>query len=100
MPGSRKRKRPADDVLLNADEVAAFLKIRKERIYPAIKDGWLPPPSYALPKSPRWWRSEIVAALDKHMETPTAAVARRRAAILAREAAARVASREETNAQI
>jgi len=106
MPGSRKTaaktstpKRPSDDVLLTVTQVAEFLGVRIPTVYRHVKKRFLPLPVYATPKTPRWWRSEIVACLEKNRLEPGDAKLRVRAGVVAREAAKRVASRSVKEAR-
>lgn len=52
-----------DDPLLTPQEAAAEVGIALSTWWKWVKLGRFPAPSYPLPKSPRWRRSEVRAAL-------------------------------------
>ena len=51
--------------LMTAVEVAAALGISRVHVWRKVKAGALPAPIYAMPKSPRWLRSEIRELIDR-----------------------------------
>lgn len=50
-----------------------------------VRDGWLPQPVYVGPKMPRWWPSELRAAINNRRMSPQQAKEGRRQARLTRE---------------
>jgi predicted DNA-binding transcriptional regulator AlpA len=48
-----------------------------------VRDGWLPQPVYVGPKMPRWWPSELRAAINARRMSPREAKEVRRLARLA-----------------
>jgi hypothetical protein len=53
-----------------------------------VNEGRLPAPVYVAPRAPRWFRSELIAALEATRALPRDAAAARRAARIASSAAA------------
>lgn len=65
---SRKRSNPAgyvcDDPLLNAREAAAETGRALSTFWRDVRNGLLPQPYRVLPRTPRWRRSELRAAVN------------------------------------
>jgi predicted DNA-binding transcriptional regulator AlpA len=78
---------PDSDYPLLAKDAAAAVGISLAAFWRAVRDGRLPQPVYPLPRAPRWFRSELRAALQHHRMSPVAAKEQRRMRRLAREAA-------------
>jgi len=81
-------KSPADDSTLCLKETADFLKVAVATVWKQVNEGRLPAPVYAAPRAPRWFRSELIAALEATRALPREARAARRAARIASSAAA------------
>ena len=81
-------KSPADDSALCLKKTAAFLGVDVSTVWKGVNEGRLPAPVYAAPRAPRWFRSELIAALEATRALPRDAAAARRAARLASSAAA------------
>ena len=66
IPAKRERRRPpyvVDDPLLNAQEAAAESGRAVSTFWRDVRAGKLPKPYHVTPKSPRWRRSELRAAV-------------------------------------
>ncbi len=64
---ARRRRKPAyipDDPLLDAREAAAETGRALSTFWRDVRAGLLPPPYRVTPRSPRWRRSELRAAVD------------------------------------
>jgi predicted DNA-binding transcriptional regulator AlpA len=70
---------PADLPLL-AKAAAAEVGLSLAAFWRAVGTGRLPQPVYPLPRAPRWFRSELRAALEQHRMLPSKAKAARRLA--------------------
>lgn len=81
-------KSPADDSTLCLKETAEFLKTTRATVYKQVNEGRLPAPVYVAPRAPRWFRSELIAALEATRALPREARAARRAARIASSATA------------
>jgi predicted DNA-binding transcriptional regulator AlpA len=68
---------PADLPLL-AKAAAAEVGLSLAAFWRAVANGRLPQPVYPLPRAPRWFRSELRAALEQHRMLPADAKAARR----------------------
>lgn len=68
--------------------VAALTGISVPAVWKAVSDGRLPRPVYPAPRAPRWYPSEVRAALDKTRAMPADAMAERRRTKLAAAASA------------
>jgi predicted DNA-binding transcriptional regulator AlpA len=75
------------DPPLTAREAAAAVGLSLAAFWRAVAADRLPSPVYPLPRAPRWFASELRAALNALRQKPTEAMAGRRAAHLARIAA-------------
>jgi predicted DNA-binding transcriptional regulator AlpA len=64
-----------------------------------VNDGWLPQPIYVGPRMPRWWPSELLAAINARRMLPREAKEKRRQARLARTAGRAAQPREEQPTQ-
>jgi len=62
--GRRRRTYQPDDPLLSPREAAAERGQAISTFWRDVKRGMLPPAIYVNPKSPRWRRSELRAALE------------------------------------
>jgi predicted DNA-binding transcriptional regulator AlpA len=76
------------DLPLLAKEAAAEVGLSLAAFWRAVGAGRLPQPVYPLPRAPRWFRSELRAALQMHRMLPADAKAARRSSRMAAEAAA------------
>jgi predicted DNA-binding transcriptional regulator AlpA len=74
---------PAHDSTLCLKETADFLKVTVATVHKQVNEGRLPAPVYVAPRAPRWFRSELIAALEATRALPREARAARRAARLA-----------------
>ena len=75
---------PFDDALLTANEAAKLLGLTRAGFYQQVAAGRLPHPVYPASRSPRWWRSRLIAALDATELSPSDARKARRKAKLDR----------------
>ncbi len=75
------------DPPLTAQQAAAELGISIAALWKGVAAGRLPAPVYPMSRAPRWFRSELRAALEAQRMTPVEAMSIRRAAKLARVAA-------------
>ena len=57
------------DPLLSAREAAAERRQAVSTFWRDVRLGRVPPPLYVNPKSPRWRRSEIIAAIEATRRT-------------------------------
>lgn len=78
----------SDDTLLDVKAAAAFTGGSVATVWRGVASGRLPLPVYIAPKAPRWWRSELRAAINATRCTPAEARAARQAQRLAGERAA------------
>lgn len=65
--GVRPRRKPAyvpDDPLLSAAEAATETGRALSTFWRDVRTGRVPPAYYVAPKSPRWRRSELRAAVE------------------------------------
>ncbi len=58
-------ERPRDDELWSARDIAAVVKIGQTATYELIKQPGFPAPLHVGKRSVRWWKSEIVAFLER-----------------------------------
>jgi predicted DNA-binding transcriptional regulator AlpA len=72
---------------LTADAAAELVGLSRPAFYAAVRNGRLPSPVYPAPRAPRWFASELRAALEATRALPRDQVAARRADKLARAAA-------------
>jgi predicted DNA-binding transcriptional regulator AlpA len=77
----------ATDLPLIAKEAATEVGLSLAAFWRAVGAGRLPAPVYPLPRAPRWYRSELRAALQQHRMLPSAAKEQRRTRRLVRDAA-------------
>jgi predicted DNA-binding transcriptional regulator AlpA len=75
-------RRPAR-VLLTAREGAQSVRLSVPSFWKAVKDERLPQPVYPMPRAPRWFEDELLAAIERTRSAPSEAKARRRLARLA-----------------
>jgi hypothetical protein len=76
------------DALLTAREAAALSRLSVPAFWKNVGTGRLPAPVYPALRAPRWWRSQLVAAINATACMPVENKARRRKAKLERERAA------------
>jgi predicted DNA-binding transcriptional regulator AlpA len=74
--------RPSDPLLI-AEQAAAEVSLSLPGFWKAVQAGRLPAPVYPLPRAPRWFASELRAALQTTRAKPCDQKAARRAAKLA-----------------
>lgn len=74
---SPKPALPADPPLM-AREAAAVVGVSLATFWRGVGSGRLPSPVYPMPRAPRWFGSELRAALDGLRQTPREAMAARR----------------------
>jgi predicted DNA-binding transcriptional regulator AlpA len=74
--------------LLTAKEAASFLRMSVPSLYAAVAKHRLPRPTYPSVRTPRWLRSELLAALDQLKALPAESVAAERNARIRRAARA------------
>ena len=68
------------DTPLTARQAAPEAGLSLAAFWRAVRDGRLPAPCYVLPRAPRWYASEIRAAILLHRMSAADAVAARTAA--------------------
>jgi predicted DNA-binding transcriptional regulator AlpA len=73
------------DFPLTARQSAAQVGLSLPAFWRGVGAGRLPKPIYPAPRAPRWFSSELRAALEATRATPAEAKAARRAARLARQ---------------
>lgn len=73
---------------LTAREAAVAAGLSLSAFWRAVSDGRLPAPVYPLPRAPRWFASEMRAAMLKTRALPAEAKAARQAARIQRDHAA------------
>jgi predicted DNA-binding transcriptional regulator AlpA len=78
---------PADDKLLTVADAAEFVGLSVAGFWRAVAAGRMPDPVYPAAAAPRWFRSEVRAALLASRCKPAQAQAARRRARLAQAAA-------------
>jgi predicted DNA-binding transcriptional regulator AlpA len=78
---------PSSNRPLSAREAAGHVGLSQPAFWRAVAAGRLPSPVYPAPRAPRWFPSELRAALEALRCTPAEAKAARRSAKLARSAA-------------
>jgi predicted DNA-binding transcriptional regulator AlpA len=92
----RRRPAPPDSILadppMTAKQAAAMVGITVSAFWRAVGAERLPAPVYPLPKAPRWFGSELRAALDATRAMPRDQMAARRTALLKRRAAQKQAA--------
>ena len=81
-------RRVRDDPPLTAREAAAQVGLSLPAFWCGVGAGRLPKPTYPAPRAPRWFPSELRAALEVTRALPSEAKAARRAASLARKRSA------------
>lgn len=69
-----------DDPLLNAREAARDVGLSLPAFWRCVSSKRLPAPVYPAPRAPRWYRSELRAAVKATRALPADAKASRRAA--------------------
>jgi predicted DNA-binding transcriptional regulator AlpA len=69
--------RPAR-ALLTAREGAQAVGLSVPAFWKGVKDERLPKPVYPMPRAPRWFEDELLAALERTRATPSEAMAKRR----------------------
>lgn len=72
-----------DEKLWTVDVAAEFVGLSIPAFWRAVSAGRLPAPVYPASRAPRWFRSELRAALEATRALPRDQVAARRAARLA-----------------
>ena len=72
------------DLPIAAEAAAAEVGLSLPAFWRAVGSGRLPRPVYPAPRAPRWFRSELRAALEATRALPAEAKAARRAARLTR----------------
>lgn len=72
------------DLPLTAKDAAAQVGLSLPAFWRSVGTGRLPKPVYAAPRAPRWFSSELRAALEATRALPAEAKAARRVARLAR----------------
>jgi predicted DNA-binding transcriptional regulator AlpA len=75
---------PSSQGPLTAEAAAAEVGLSLPAFWRAVAAGRLPCPVYPASRAPRWFRAELHAALEATRAMPADAMARRRAARLAR----------------
>jgi predicted DNA-binding transcriptional regulator AlpA len=73
----------SDDRPLDARESAAEVGLCLSGFWRAVAKRRLPPPVYPLPKAPRWFRSELRAAMEQTRALPREQKQARRTARIA-----------------
>jgi predicted DNA-binding transcriptional regulator AlpA len=68
---------------VDAKKAAQLCGLSDATFQRGVKTGWLPLPVYPMPRSPRWFPSELRAAMLRRRKTPTEAKEERRQARLA-----------------
>lgn len=76
---------PGDDDPMGPKEAQAFLGLTPQVFWEGVKTGYLPPPSYIMPRSPRWTRGQLRRHRELTRRRPAEAKELRRKARLARE---------------
>jgi predicted DNA-binding transcriptional regulator AlpA len=69
--------RPARS-LLTAREGAQAVGLSVPAFWKGVKDERLPKPVYPMPRAPRWFEDELLAALEGTRAAPSEAMAKRR----------------------
>ena len=59
------------DGLIDSQAAVDFLGVSLSTLWRQVKDKRLPAPVYVAERSPRWRRSELLAALEAQRMTPT-----------------------------
>lgn len=77
---------PADQLLVPR-EAAAVVRLSVPAFWRGVRDGRLPSPVYVSARSPRWFQSELIAAVRQMRMLPSEAIAARRINKLAKQAA-------------
>jgi predicted DNA-binding transcriptional regulator AlpA len=85
----------SDECLLDARESAGVVGVCLSGFWRAVAQGRLPPPVYPLPKAPRWFPSELRAAVEATRALPAQQKLKRRAARLAAKTDARQSTEVE-----
>ena len=75
---------PDRDRLLTAKASSEFLSLSIAAFWRNVCSQRLPPPVYPAPRAPRWWQSQLRAAVDATASLPAQAKAARRDTRLAR----------------
>ncbi len=70
------------DRLLTVAQSAGWTGLSRAAFWRAVRDGRLPAPVYPAPRAPRWFLSELRAAIEGLRQMPAQAMAARRAARL------------------
>jgi predicted DNA-binding transcriptional regulator AlpA len=73
--------------LLTAREAAQRIGLSVPAFWKGVRDRRLPIPVYPMPRAPRWFEHELLAALEQTRTSPTEAMARRRSGWTSRNAA-------------
>ncbi|MDE2328982.1 AlpA family transcriptional regulator [Acidiphilium sp.] len=68
------------DTPLTAKQACLVAGLSIAAFWRAVREKRMPAPVYPLPRAPRWFESEIRAALMKTRKLPSEAMAERRAA--------------------
>jgi len=67
---------------LTAKDSASEVGLSLGTFWRAVAAGRLPQPVYPMPRAPRWFPSELRAALEEHRMSPSVAKSQRRTAKL------------------
>lgn len=66
--------------LLKTEQAARVVALSVPAFWKGVKNARLPRPVYPLPRAPRWFEDELLAAIERTRALPADALARRRAA--------------------
>lgn len=83
-PNQKPEAGRVDDELLQAAEAARFCGIALPTFWRSVRDERLPAPIYPAARAPRWFKSELRAALERSRARPVDNMVRRMTARRAR----------------
>jgi predicted DNA-binding transcriptional regulator AlpA len=66
--------------LLTARDAARTVRLSVPAFWKGVKDERLPKPVYPMPRAPRWFEDELLAAVEQTRASPAEAMAQRRSA--------------------
>jgi hypothetical protein len=82
-PDDLSPEQPGDEDPFTPTEAQTFLGLTPQTFWRGVKTGYIPPPSYPMPRTPRWTRGQLRRHREATRRTPIEAKEMRRRARLA-----------------